>query len=77
MQSVQDLTVADQTSPAQYQLTLADPDQAELNDWTARLMGKLEDIPELRDVATRSGRLTVKSMLTAVLPRCEFLEAHF
>jgi multidrug efflux pump len=52
MQSVQDLTVADQTSPAQYQLTLADPDQAELNAWTARLFDKLKLVPELRDVAT-------------------------
>ena len=34
------------------------------------------DGPSFRDVATRSGRLTVTSMLTAVLPRCKFLEAH-
>jgi multidrug efflux pump len=52
MQPVQDLTVEDRVSRTQYQYTLEDPDQRELNQWTARLMAKLRTIPELRDLAT-------------------------
>jgi len=52
MQPVQDLTVEDRVSRTQYQYTLEDPDQRELSQWTARLMAKLKQIPELRDVAT-------------------------
>ncbi len=52
MQPVQDLTVEDRVSRTQYQYTLEDPDQRELNQWTARLMAKLQKIPELRDLAT-------------------------
>src|SRR5208283_3522213 len=52
MQPVQDLTVEDRVSRTQYQYTLEDPDQAELNYWTAKLMTKLQAIPELRDLAT-------------------------
>jgi multidrug efflux pump len=52
MQPVQDLTVEDRVSRTQYQYTLEDPDQRELNYWTAQLMSKLKALPELRDVAT-------------------------
>jgi multidrug efflux pump len=52
MQPVQDLTVEDRVSRTQYQYTLEDPDQTELNTWTNRLMKKLQDVKELRDVAT-------------------------
>ncbi|HEY6301774.1 MAG TPA: efflux RND transporter permease subunit [Terriglobales bacterium] len=52
MQPVQDLTVEDRVSRTQYQYTLEDPDPRELNFWTAKLMAKLQSIPELRDLAT-------------------------
>ena len=52
MQPVQDLTVEDRVSRTQYQYTLEDPDQNELNTWTARFVDKLRQLPELRDVAT-------------------------
>jgi multidrug efflux pump len=52
MQPVQDLTVEDRVSRTQYQYTLEDPDLNELNLWTAKLIDKLKQIPELRDVAT-------------------------
>ena len=52
MQPVQDLTVEDRVSRTQYQYTLEDPDLNELNLWTAKLVDKLKQIPELRDVAT-------------------------
>ena len=52
MQPVQDFTVEDRVSRTQYQYTLEDPDANELNAWTAKLVAKLKQIPELRDVAT-------------------------
>jgi multidrug efflux pump len=52
MQPVQDLTVEDRVSRTQYQYTLEDPDLNELNQWTARLMEKLQQLPQIQDVAT-------------------------
>ncbi len=52
MQPIQDLTVEDRVSRTQYQYTLEDPDQNELNRWTRRFVEKLKPLPELRDVAT-------------------------
>jgi multidrug efflux pump len=52
MQPVQDLTVEDRVSRTQYQYTLEDPDQNELNTWAARFVQKLQALPELTDVAT-------------------------
>jgi multidrug efflux pump len=52
MQPVQDLTVEDRVSRTQYQYTLEDPDPNELNLWTAQLVSKLKQLPELQDVAT-------------------------
>jgi multidrug efflux pump len=52
MQPVQNITVDDRVSRTQYQYTLEDPDQNELNDWTDRFVDKLKELPELEDVAT-------------------------
>jgi multidrug efflux pump len=52
LQPVQDLTVEDRVSRTEYQYSLEDPDQNELNTWTARFVQKLQALPELRDVAT-------------------------
>ena len=52
MQPVQDLTVEDRVSRTEYQYTLEDPDQNELNTWTARFVQKLKALPQLTDVAT-------------------------
>ena len=52
MQPVQDLTVEDRVSRTQYQFTLEDADAKELRTWTAKMMDKLKQVPELRDVAT-------------------------
>jgi len=52
MQPVQDLTVEDRVSRTQYQFTLEDADAKELRSWTARMLDKLKNVPELRDVAT-------------------------
>jgi multidrug efflux pump len=52
MQPVQNITIDDRVSRTQYQYTLEDPDQTELNEWTARFVDRLKQLPELEDVAT-------------------------
>ena len=52
LQPVQDLTVEDRISRTQYQYSLDAPDKALLDLWVPRLVDKLKQIPELRDVAT-------------------------
>ena len=52
MQPVQDLTVEDRVSRTQYQYTLEDPNQDELNQWSRRFVDQLKQLPELTDVAT-------------------------
>jgi multidrug efflux pump subunit AcrB len=52
MQPVQDLSVDDVVSRTEYQYTLEDPNQAELNSVAAELVAKLKKLPELADVVT-------------------------
>src|SRR5260370_3917828 len=52
LQPVQDLTVDDRASRNQFQYTLEDSDQAELDTWTERMVGELRKQRELSDVAT-------------------------
>ena len=63
MQPVQDLTVEDRVSRTQYQYTLEDPDQSELNAWTAKFLDKLKTLPQLRDVATDQQTQGLSAML--------------
>jgi multidrug efflux pump len=52
MQPVQDLTVDDVVSRTEYQYTVEDPNQAELNSVTSALVAKLKKLPQLADVVT-------------------------
>jgi multidrug efflux pump len=52
MQPVQDLTVEDRVSRTQFQYTLEDANQEELNAFAPRMVEKLREMPELRDVAS-------------------------
>ncbi len=52
MQPVQDLTVEDRVSRTQYQYSLEDADAKELGEWVPRFVARLQDLPELRDVAS-------------------------
>jgi multidrug efflux pump len=52
MQPVQNITVDDRVSRTQYQFTLEDPDQNELNLWTNRFVEKLKQLSEVTDIAT-------------------------
>jgi multidrug efflux pump len=65
MQPVQNITVDDRVSRTQYQYTLEDPDQNELNMWTNRFVDKLKQLPELEDVATdqQTGGLAVSLVI--------------
>ena len=52
MQPVQDLTVEDRISRTQYQYSLDAPDKALLDLWVPRLVDRMKQLPELRDVAS-------------------------
>jgi multidrug efflux pump len=52
MAPVQNITVDDRVSRAQFQYTLEDPDANELNDWSNRFVDRLKELPELEGVAT-------------------------
>ncbi len=52
MQPVQNISVDDRVTRTQYQYTLEDPSQAELDLWTNRFVAKLKQLPDLEDVAT-------------------------
>jgi multidrug efflux pump len=52
MQPVQDLSVEDRVSRTQYQYSLEDADEQELNAWAPKLADALRTVPALRDVGT-------------------------
>jgi multidrug efflux pump len=68
MQPVQNITVDDRVSRTQYQYTLEDPDQNELNLWTNRFVKRLNGLTELEDVATdqQTGGLAVSLAIDRV-----------
>jgi len=52
MQPVQDLSVDDRVSRTQFQYTLEDPSADELNSWAPKMLAKLQQLPEITDVAS-------------------------
>ncbi|MGD0231197.1 MAG: efflux RND transporter permease subunit, partial [Syntrophorhabdales bacterium] len=52
LQPVQDLTVEDRVSRTQFQYSVQDPDETELNAWTTKIVEKLRTIPQIEDVVT-------------------------
>jgi multidrug efflux pump len=68
MQPVQNITVDDRVSRTQYQYTLEDPDQNELNLWTGKFVDRLKQLPALEDVATdqQVGGLAVSLVIDRV-----------
>ena len=65
MQPVQNITVDDRVSRTQYQFSLEDADANELNLWTQKFVDKLQELPELQDVATdqQTGGLAVSLVI--------------
>ncbi|MCU1293114.1 MAG: acriflavin resistance protein, partial [Bryobacterales bacterium] len=62
MQPIQDLSVEDRVSRTQYQFTLEDPNQSELNQYAPRLLAEMAKRPELLDAASdqQTGGLQAK-----------------
>ncbi|WP_374480756.1 MdtB/MuxB family multidrug efflux RND transporter permease subunit [Zoogloea sp.] len=52
MQPVQDLSIEDRLSRTQYQFSLESTNEAQLAQWSGRLLDKLRGLPELADVAS-------------------------
>ena len=52
LQPVQELSVDDQVSRAQYQLTVSSPDSESLAQWVPRLVDAMRGLPQLRDVSS-------------------------
>jgi multidrug efflux pump len=52
LQPIQDLTVEDRISRTQYQYSLMAPDKTLLDEWVPKLMTRMSEIPEVRDVAS-------------------------
>ena len=52
MQAAQDITVGGRVAKTQYQYTLTDADQNELNRWSAIFLDKLKDLPQIADVTS-------------------------
>jgi len=63
MQPVQDLTVEDRVSRTQYQYSLEDPDPQELSLLAPRFVQKLQELPQLRDVASDDQNLGLQTRL--------------
>jgi multidrug efflux pump len=52
LQPVQDLTIEDRISRAQYQFMLGSPDAQALATWVPKLVARLKQLPQLTDVAS-------------------------
>lgn len=52
LQPVQELSVEDQISRAQYQMTVSSPDPAALAQWAPKLVEAMRGLPQLRDVSS-------------------------
>jgi multidrug efflux pump len=52
LQAVQDLSIEDRISRTQYQFSLEDPSQENLRYWVPKLLERLQQLPELADVAS-------------------------
>ena len=68
LQPVQDLTVDDRVSRTEYQYTLEDPNQGELDTVVQDLLGKLNKLPQLASVVTDQQLGGAASMLTIDRP---------
>ncbi|MGA3211232.1 MAG: efflux RND transporter permease subunit [Terriglobales bacterium] len=63
MQPVQDITIESRVSRTQFQYTLEDPNADELNVWAPRMLEKLQQMPQLRDVASDQQALGLRQNL--------------
>ncbi|HYW64934.1 MAG TPA: efflux RND transporter permease subunit, partial [Bradyrhizobium sp.] len=52
MQAAQDVRLGGRPTRTQFEFTLQDANLQELNEWAPKILGKMQTLPELRDVAT-------------------------
>lgn len=64
MQPVQDLSIDDRVTRAQYQYSLSSPDQASVAKWTQLLLNRLRSIPILQDVASDQQNQGLQTRIT-------------
>jgi multidrug efflux pump len=58
------LTIESRVSRTQYQFTLADADLKQLSVWTPRLVERMQELPQLRDVASDLQDRGLQAMLS-------------
>jgi len=63
MQPVQDLSVEDRVSRTEFQYTLEDPSVDELNAFAPRMLARLQQLPQLSDVASDQQTLGLQAKL--------------
>jgi len=63
MQPVQDLSVEDRVSRTEFQYTLEDPNVDELNVFAPRMLARLQQLPQLSDVASDQQTLGLQAKL--------------
>ena len=68
MQAVQDLTIETRVSRTQYQFTVEDADPKMVSAWTPKLVERLSQLPQLRDVASDLQDQGLQAMLTIDRP---------
>ncbi len=64
LQSVQDLQIDNRLSRTQFQYTLEDANPDELAEWGPKLLAKLQELPQLRDVASDQQAEGLSTVLT-------------
>ena len=64
MQPVQDLTIDTAVSRTQYQFVLEDSNPAEFNTWVPKLVERLQQVPEIEDVASDQENQGLSAYLT-------------
>jgi HAE1 family hydrophobic/amphiphilic exporter-1 len=52
MQASQDVRLGGRATRTQFEFTLQDANLAELNEWAPRILARMKELPQLRDVAT-------------------------
>ncbi|MGF6308676.1 HAE1 family hydrophobic/amphiphilic exporter-1 [Bradyrhizobium sp. i1.8.4] len=52
MQAAQDVRLGGRPTRTQFEFTLQDANLSELNEWAPKILGKMQTLPQLRDVAT-------------------------
>ncbi|HEY9238915.1 MAG TPA: efflux RND transporter permease subunit [Burkholderiaceae bacterium] len=55
VQPTQDLTIDAETGPTQYRASLEGVDSATVTDWMGRLVERLQDVPQVRNVSSDAG----------------------